>query len=164
MPHFYKVWRHSQVVRPRSAKPLCPSSNLGGASNDPLKGTPVYTGFLFKKSETFCRSGGIGRRTGLKIPRWQHRTGSSPVFGTRRKSLCYLLKRLFLFAPLQWLTPHLTPFVIMKPWKLSKLCANKQGCFFFFSGSSSPVFSTRQALEYKGFFCLIVCRYATNSV
>ena len=29
-----------------------------------------------------CRSGGIGRRTGLKIPRWQHRAGSSPAFGT----------------------------------------------------------------------------------
>ena len=29
-----------------------------------------------------CRSGGIGRRKGLKIPRGQPRTGSSPVFGT----------------------------------------------------------------------------------
>ncbi len=27
------VWRHSQVVRQRSAKPLSPSSNLGAASN-----------------------------------------------------------------------------------------------------------------------------------
>ena len=26
------IWRHSQVVRQRSAKPLCPSSNLGVAS------------------------------------------------------------------------------------------------------------------------------------
>ena len=30
-------WRHSQVVRHGSAKPLCPSSNLGGASNNPNK-------------------------------------------------------------------------------------------------------------------------------
>ena len=30
-----------------------------------------------------CRCGEIGRRKGLKIPRWQHRTGSSPVTGTR---------------------------------------------------------------------------------
>ena len=33
----------------------------------------------------FCRlrrCGEIGRRKGLKIPRWQHRTGSSPVTGT----------------------------------------------------------------------------------
>ena len=27
-----RIWRHSQVVRQRSAKPLFPSSNLGGAS------------------------------------------------------------------------------------------------------------------------------------
>ena len=27
--------------------------------------------------------GEIGRRKGLKIPRWQHRTGSSPVTGTK---------------------------------------------------------------------------------
>ena len=26
--------------------------------------------------------GGIGRRKGLKIPRWQHRAGSSPAPGT----------------------------------------------------------------------------------
>ena len=26
------IWYHSQVVRPRSAKPLRPSSNLGGTS------------------------------------------------------------------------------------------------------------------------------------
>ncbi len=30
------------------------------------------------------RSDGIGRRTGLKIQRWQHRAGSSPAFGTRQ--------------------------------------------------------------------------------
>ena len=30
-----------------------------------------------------CRSGGIGRRTGLKILRGQTRTGSSPVSGIR---------------------------------------------------------------------------------
>ena len=47
-----QVWRHSQVVRQRSAKPLFPSSNLGGAS------------ILFR------RSGGTGRRTGLKILRF----------------------------------------------------------------------------------------------
>ncbi len=29
------------------------------------------------------RSGGIGRRTGFKIQRWQHRKGSSPFSGTR---------------------------------------------------------------------------------
>ena len=29
-----------------------------------------------------CRCGGIGRRKGLKIPRWQQRVGSSPTIGT----------------------------------------------------------------------------------
>ena len=29
-----------------------------------------------------CRCGEIGRRKGLKIPRWQHRIGSTPIFGT----------------------------------------------------------------------------------
>ncbi len=28
------------------------------------------------------RCGEIGRRKGFKIPRWKHRTGSSPVSGT----------------------------------------------------------------------------------
>ena len=60
--HFFK-WCHRQVVRPRSAKPLFPSSNLGGTS--------------------IRRDGGIGRRKGLKIPRGKLRTGSSPVPGTK---------------------------------------------------------------------------------
>ena len=50
-PVFRSIWRHSQAVRQRSAKPLFPSSNLGVASN------------------LICRGGGTGRRTGLKIPR-----------------------------------------------------------------------------------------------
>ena len=33
-----------------------------------------------------CRSGESGRRRGLKIPRWQHRVGSSPTSGTIRPS------------------------------------------------------------------------------
>ena len=45
------IWRHSQAVRQRSAKPLFPSSILGAASNHP------------------CRGGGTGRRNGLKIRR-----------------------------------------------------------------------------------------------
>lgn len=28
-----------------------------------------------------CQHGGIGRRTGLKIQRWQHRAGSTPAAG-----------------------------------------------------------------------------------
>ena len=47
------IWRHSQAVRQRSAKPLFPSSILGAAS------TNRYP----------CRGGGTGRRNGLKIRR-----------------------------------------------------------------------------------------------
>ena len=32
-----------------------------------------------------CRYGGTGRRKGLKIPRWQHRIGSTPITGTKNK-------------------------------------------------------------------------------
>src|SRR4051812_32660522 len=32
------------------------------------------------------RDGGIGRRTGLKIPRWQHHVGSIPTPGTTDRS------------------------------------------------------------------------------
>lgn len=39
-----------------------------------------------------CRCGGIGRRKGLKIPRWRQRTGSSPVSGTILRSLFMQLK------------------------------------------------------------------------
>ena len=41
------------------------------------------------------RNGGIGRRKGLKIPRWQHRIGSTPIFGTNKKSLLWVI---FLFS------------------------------------------------------------------
>ena len=33
-----------------------------------------------------CCCGEIGRRKGLKIPRWQHRAGSSPAAGTRKSA------------------------------------------------------------------------------
>ena len=43
-----------------------------------------------------CRCGEIGRRKGLKIPRWQQRTGSSPVSGTTKDlSGCYAGRGLF---------------------------------------------------------------------
>ena len=70
------IWHHGQVVRQSSAKASLPSSNLGGASN--------------KNSSCKCKSffirrcGGIGRHKGLKIPRGQPRTGSSPVTGTSK--------------------------------------------------------------------------------
>ena len=42
-------------------------------------------GFLWRMIRTMRRCGGIGRHKGLKIPRWKHRTGSSPVSGTSRE-------------------------------------------------------------------------------
>ena len=61
--YYIALWHHSQVVRQRSAKPLFPSPSLGGAS----KKMPKWRN---------------GRRKGLKIPRPQKRTGSSPVSST----------------------------------------------------------------------------------
>ncbi len=34
------------------------------------------------RSMVICPGGEIGRRKGLKIPRWQHRAGSIPALGT----------------------------------------------------------------------------------
>ena len=39
----FVIRHHSQVVRQSSAKALCPSSNLGGASNKKSLETPVIT-------------------------------------------------------------------------------------------------------------------------
>ena len=69
--------RYSQVVRPRSAKPLSPGSNPGGASRQ------VKNAEFFGVFRTISRCGGIGRRKGLKIPRTRVRAGSSPASGTR---------------------------------------------------------------------------------
>ena len=52
--------RYSQVVRPRSAKPLSPGSNPGGASRQ------VKNAEKFGVFRTISRCGGIGRRKGLK--------------------------------------------------------------------------------------------------
>jgi hypothetical protein len=38
--------------------------------------------FSIFRENISCRSGGIGRRKGLKIPRGKPRAGSSPAFGT----------------------------------------------------------------------------------
>ena len=39
-----------------------------------------------RRSLLICGRGEIGRRKGLKIPRWWHRTGSSPVARTMKKA------------------------------------------------------------------------------
>ena len=54
----------------------------------PLPGGRVFGGncLLFGWRQCIiygtCRRDGIGRRTGLKIPRWRHRAGSTPAAGT----------------------------------------------------------------------------------
>ena len=42
-----------------------------------------------------CRNGGIGRRKGLKIPRWKHRIGSTPIFGTKTSRI--FIRGVFLY-------------------------------------------------------------------
>ena len=73
--------RRTQVVRERSAKPLCSGSNPLGASKNCGMRLPagrqglsiadffkIYNLILaIRNSQLACRDGGIGRRTGLKI-------------------------------------------------------------------------------------------------
>ena len=50
------IWRHSQVVRQRSAKPLFPSSSLGVASKRPV---PIWNRsffYVFLFWQIFCRN------------------------------------------------------------------------------------------------------------
>ena len=54
------IWRHSQVVRQRSAKPLFTGSNPVAASTRSLVAAE-------SKIILICRCGGIGRRARLKI-------------------------------------------------------------------------------------------------
>ena len=69
------------------------TSNEEVAGSNPVVGIPCeYSsagrtlpchgrGRGFESRCSLCRLGGIGRRTGLKILRWRHRTGSIPVAG-----------------------------------------------------------------------------------
>ena len=46
----------------------------------------MFRSLLFSKNRIFiCRCGGIGRRKGLKIPRFNDRAGSSPASGTKKR-------------------------------------------------------------------------------
>ena len=45
-----------------------------------------------------CRSGGIGRRTWLKIKRSSLRAGSSPAFGTRKIKASRSLREAYFFS------------------------------------------------------------------
>ena len=54
----------------------------------------------FCKLNKFCRSGETGRRTGLKIQRWQHRAGSTPAFGTKQKKVTFVGYYFFIYFTL----------------------------------------------------------------
>ena len=54
------IRRHSQVVRQRSAKPLCPSSNLGGASK--VKTAAFLSGCFFVSRRLSCAVISAARR------------------------------------------------------------------------------------------------------
>ena len=53
-----------------------------------------------------CQHGGIGRRTGLKIQRWQHRAGSTPAAGimikTRFLSLVFFVLKKYNFLKITY--------------------------------------------------------------
>ena len=59
--------------------------NERGSSQRLRKQTNNYAHF-YNLIKHISRNGGIGRRKGLKIPRWQHRIGSTPIFGTNKKN------------------------------------------------------------------------------
>ena len=68
---FVLLWRYSQVVRQRSAKPLSPVQ---------IRLPPLRLGANLKRSVR-CRCGGIGRRAGFKIPFPHGSIGSTPITG-----------------------------------------------------------------------------------
>ena len=78
---------------------------ISGLSGQPVRAggfldngsPPSYNGLVAVR-----RSGGIGRRTGLKIPGRQRRAGSSPAFGTSEKAAWMMaFMRLFAFICLE---------------------------------------------------------------
>ena len=57
--------------------------------NTPLLQFPIIaklTKYFMSVIIYICQHGGIGRRTGLKIQRWQHRAGSTPAAGIMIKT------------------------------------------------------------------------------
>ena len=64
--------------------------NERGSSQRLREQTNNYAPFYNLIKQT-SRNGGIGRRKGLKIPRWKHRIGSTPIFGTNKKSLLWVI-------------------------------------------------------------------------
>ena len=67
----------------------------------PKRNTPQTPTFKVKSKIALCRSGGIGRRAGLKIQYLQKCVGSSPTFGTTKINRGpHMIKN----TPLEWLS------------------------------------------------------------
>ena len=84
-PH---IRRHSQVVRQRSAKPLCPSSNLGGASKAPR--TTGSWGYFF--AGFFI--------TSLKLTYFFLTLFWFNIINSKRKEIVMKIKRIAVFSSL----------------------------------------------------------------
>ena len=94
------------LSRKRNHK-ICRNGGIGRRMNDVHPGVCAKTAthILRTDDSLICRNGGIGRRKGLKIPRWKHRIGSTPIFGTKTLSrnhaesvFCFRITcRLFVF-------------------------------------------------------------------
>ena len=85
--HFYNLIKHI------SRNGGIGRRNERGSSQRLRKQTNNYAPF-YNLIKPACRNGGIGRRKGLKIPRWQHRIGSTPISGTKRKKTNKLVRLL----------------------------------------------------------------------
>ena len=71
-------------------KPACRNGGIGRrkgrGSSQRLRKQTNNNALIYNLIKQTSRNGGIGRRKGLKIPRWQHRIGSTPIFGTNKKN------------------------------------------------------------------------------
>ena len=68
------------------------------------------------------RCGGIGRRKGLKIPRWQHRAGSSPATCSKLKMRETTILRRFSYFFAQWKMYVLVCTLNTEPYSLDWRC------------------------------------------
>ena len=105
MGHHFS-WRHDQVAKVEDCNSFIPSSNLGVASKQHSKvaqwwSTRLLTDRLRVRVpplEPSCRSGGTGRRTGLKILRDLYsRIGSIPIAGIMRKQIRHRFFEVYAF-------------------------------------------------------------------
>ena len=87
-----------------------------------------YNSCVTLSNQATRRCGGTGRRKGLKIPRWQHRAGSTPASGTKKHleySKCF-------FAVNNWLRIALNISKLKeKRNKKGRAVKNRVATFYF---------------------------------